>query len=133
MKQLIFKTLKQQRRYASLLPNGEPKMIRVYDNGESKNPTFDRYTCVYTGNYKKNMGQKGKCFEYVGMSSHPFSPQGFGQHGETQGKPADRPTYGHLGKKIKFSDLSEDCRKLVIQDYLVIWDFVDYESGKPLN
>ncbi len=133
MKKLIFKTLKQQRRYASLLPNGEPKMVRCYDNGNGPNPTFDRFTVVYTGNYKKNMGQRGKCFEYVGMSSHPFDPQGFGQHGETQGLPADRPTYGHIGKKIKFADLPEDCRKLVIQDYLVLWDFVDYETGKPIN
>ena len=45
----------------------------------------------------------------------PFHPQG-----ESPDQ-IDRPTYGHLGKKIKFSDLPEDCQTLVLQDYKEIW------------
>jgi hypothetical protein len=54
------------------------------------------------------------------MSEHPFHPQGFGQHGEA-GDPIDRPAYGHIGKRIKFEDLPEDCKRLVLMDYYSIW------------
>lgn len=59
------------------------------------------------------------------MSSQPFHPQGFGQHGESD-SPIDRPTYGHLGKKIKFDDLPEDCQKLVLSDYVYLWNIKDH-------
>ena len=95
-----------------LIPNGIPRYIRCYDN-EGK--TFDRYTVVYTGRYRKNDD-----FLYVGMSANPFDAQGFGQHGWSH-YPIDRPTYGHLGKKITFADLPDDCRELVIRDYMFIW------------
>ena len=89
-----------------------PRWIRCYDNGGK---SFDRYTVVFTGNYH---GRNG-C-DYLAMSEHPFHPQGFGQHGWNQNV-IDRPTYSHLGKKIKFEDLPEDCQKLVASDYKEIW------------
>ena len=95
-----------------LLPNGIPRWIRCYDNGGE---TFDRYTVVYTGRYK---GRNG-C-DYVGMSVHPFDPQGFGIH-DTSREVIDRPTYSHLGRKIAFVELPEDCRRLVMIDYREIW------------
>lgn len=98
-----------------LLPGGVPKYIRCYDNGGR---SFDRYTVVFTGRYRHKTGGS---FWHVGMSEHPFHPQGFGQHGENR-EQIDRPTYGHLGKKIKFQDLPEDCRKLVLRDYRDLWD-----------
>ena len=107
--------MKNQARKNSLMPNGIPKYIRCYDNlGE----TFDRFTVVFTGNYKKQFHE----FHYIGMSSNPFHPQGFGQHGETVGMPVDKPTYSHLGRKIKFADLPKDCKDAVISDYISIWD-----------
>ena len=105
---------KKKLRSARLLPNGIPRYIRCYDSGE--NGSFDRYTVCYTGNYRG----KTDWFQYVGMSTYPFHPQGFGQHGESETQ-IDRPTYGHLGKKIKFEDLPQDCQKLVLQDYKEIW------------
>ena len=114
--------------FNALLPNGIPKWIRVYDNGGT---SFDRYTAVFTKKSITNI-RGDRWFMYVGMSSNPFHPQGFGQHGESNWQPVDRPTYGHLGKKIKFEDLPKDCQTLVIQDYLELWDLTD-ESGKPLN
>lgn len=103
-------------RKEQFMPNDIPRWIRIYDNlGE----TFDRYTVVFTGRYK---GRDGIC-HYLGMSENPYHPQGFGQHGESQDV-IDRPKYGHLGKKIKFTDLPEDCQRAVIGDYEEIWRIV---------
>lgn len=51
------------------------------------------------------------------MSSMPFHPQGFGQHGEIEDPRGGK----HLGKRIKFAELPEDCQKLVVSDYKDIW------------
>ena len=107
--------MKKELRQTSLLPNGTPKWIRCYDNGGK---TWDRYTVVFTGNYK---GRNG-C-DYLGMSEHPSSPNGFGQHGNDRNI-IDKPQYSHLGKKIKFADLTPDCQKLVLSDYKEIWGLV---------
>ena len=127
---LSSKELKKQERRNSLVPNGVPRYIRCYDNGgsEKENGTVDRYTVVYTGNYR---GKTKGWHDYVGMSGAPFHPQGVGMHEQSEFQPVDRPSYGHLGKKIKFSDLPQDCQTLVLQDYLYFWDFTD-ENGKEL-
>ena len=101
-------------RKEKFMPNETPKNIRIYDNEEK---TIDRYTVVFTGNYKYRDG----C-QYIGMSSNPYSPQGFGQHGWNN-TPIDYPSYKHLGKKITFDDLPEDCKDLIKQDYAAIWRF----------
>jgi hypothetical protein len=116
----------KQERYNSLLPNGKPKFIRVYDN---KGESADRYTCVYTGRYTH---KTNGAFLYVGMSANPFHPQGVDMHGESNHMPIDKPRYSHLGKKIKFDELPKDCQKLVIEDYLYLWDFTD-ENGKVVE
>ena len=73
--------------------------IRCYDNGK----TADHFTVVYMD------WREGEYFQTVGMSSLPFHPQGVGQHCEAKiGK--------HLGKRIPFASLPEDCQKLVLQD-----------------
>jgi len=95
-------------------PNGVPKKIRIYDDGGK---TLDRYTVVFTGNYK---GRDRICY-YLGMSEYPFHPQGFGQHGWSR-EIIDYPSYKQLGKKIAFDKLPEQCQKLVIQDYKEIWN-----------
>ena len=105
-------TKKEQARRERLLPEGKPRYIRCYDNGGE---TLDRYTVVYTGRYRGD-----GWFQYISMNSSPFHPQGIGQHGEHPTQ-IDRPSYGHLGKKITFDDLPEDCQKLVMQDYNAIW------------
>lgn len=108
-------------RNAHFAPNGIPKKVRIYDNGGK---TFDRYTVVFTGNYA---GRDGIC-SYLGMSERPFHPQGFCQHGEHR-QVIDRPRYGHLGKRIKFESLPEDCRKAVMQDYAAIWQLKGNGNG----
>lgn len=109
-----------------LMPNGVPKYVRIYDNGGL---SIDRYTCCYTGKYRGN-----GWFQYVGMSKFPFSPLGFGQHGENQtqidapqGWPPSIGRKCHLGIRIPFSKLPIDCQKLVISDYKDIWNLNEPE------
>lgn len=117
--------MKQELRTKRLLPDGKPRWIRCYDNeGES----FDRYTVVFTGHYTHKTARQ---HWFVGMSSFPFHPQGYGQHGESDG-PCDLAKRGswppaigrknHLGRRITFESLPEDCQKLVLSDYLYLWD-----------
>jgi len=89
--------------------------IRIYDNGGK---TFDRYTVVYMDEPDFGGGYEG-CYACVGMSEHPFDPQGFSQHSTA------RPGR-HLGWRIKWEDLPEDCQKLVRRDLAV--DVQDIES-----
>jgi len=100
-------------RLESLMPNNMPKYVRCYDNGGE---TLDRYTVVFTGNYRNI--KRGDQYLYLGMSEYPY--QAIGQHGSSN-DPIDRPQYSHLGKKIKFSDLPIDCKTCVIDDYKEIW------------
>jgi len=106
---------KDEKRLASFLPDGKPKMVRCYDNGGK---TADRYTVVFTGRYTHKTGGD---FIFLSMSTHPTHPQGVGQHGSDRNQ-IDRPAYSHLGKRIKFDDLPEDCRKVVLRDYIELWD-----------
>ena len=114
------------KRLASLLPNGIPKYIRVYDNGGTENGgSIDCYTVVFTGHYRK----RGEWFQYLAMNSAPFHPQGFGQHGENSTQidtnaSGFAPAMGrkcHLGKRIPFSALPPDCKQFVMQNYRAIW------------
>jgi hypothetical protein len=106
---------KQQERINALMPSGIPRYIRCYDNnGESA----DRYTIVYTGNYKRI-----SVCEFVGCSEDPFHPLGVGLHGESDQR-IDYPSYSHLGKKVKFEDLPSKVQQLVISNYKENWNLV---------
>lgn len=102
--------MKKADRAEHFMPSGVPKYLRIYDN---RGRSGDRYTVVFT------RMSDGLC-HFLGMSASPFHPQGFAQHGEHD-IVIDRPRYSHLGKKIKFADLPEDCQTLVIRDYKEIW------------
>src|SRR4051812_11038427 len=133
------------KRTQSLLPGGVPKYVRCYDNGTSG----DCYTVVFTGNYQRRLWKDGKLTErragyqgrmesfprqkrymYLGMSAHPTHPQGVGSHNESErqidvNKAGFAPAIGrksHLGKRIPFAELPENCRKLVLSDYKELWD-----------
>jgi hypothetical protein len=121
--------LKMKNRTETIMPDGVPKYVRCYDNGGTtvKDGSIDRYTVCFTGNYRRKTGGE---FVYLAMNGSPFHPQGFGQHGQHSeqidvNKWGYAPAMGHknhLGKRIPFMELPEDCRKLVISDYKELWD-----------
>lgn len=77
------------------------KNVRIYDNGGK---SFDRYTAVYM-----HRPERTGCYECRGMSRWPTHPQGYGMYGSAMpGR--------HLGKRIRFEELPEDCQKLVLSD-----------------
>jgi hypothetical protein len=110
-------TKREQERRERLLPGGVPRYVRCYDNGGK---TCDRYTVVFSGRY----GHKtAKDTWVLAMSENPFHPQGVGMHcPQPKGYRPDYPTYSHLGRKIKFEQLPEPCRRLVMSDYVDLWD-----------
>ena len=89
------------------MPNDYPKgIIAIYDIDKSMPKCLDRYTVYYSRRVcPANPGMHG----YLAMSCDPFAPYGFAQHGEgLLGK--------HNGKRIKWEDLPEDCRKCAVRD-----------------
>lgn len=119
---------RKEDRAVRLLPNGQPRYVRVYDNGGE---TFDCFTAVFTGRYPKN---DQECV-YLAMSTNPFDPQGYGMHGFSNRIPIDvghtslgnlkwPPVIGgkcHLGKRISFADLPPDCKSFVLSEYKDLW------------
>ena len=112
--------MSKSERLARLMPNGEPRWIRCYDNGGE---TADRYTVLFVG----KRGGDG-----LSMSRDPFCPLGIGLHFEFKSyDPPDRVgnSWGgvpmgrrcRLGVRIPFSALPDDCRRAVVDDYRVIW------------
>lgn len=99
----------KQQRKENLLPGGVPKWIRVFDSGDK---FADRYTVIFT--HAHSFGMRGYTVG-VGMSINPFYPQGVGYH-------FDYPNHVYNGrsggKRITYQDLSEDCQRLVMNDYM---------------
>jgi hypothetical protein len=124
--------MNKQKRTESLMPSGIPKYVRCYDNGGE---TADRYTVVFTGNYRKVREMDE--FAHIGMSENPYAPQGVGQHGFSQqqidvNKWGYAPAIGrknHLGRRIHFNSLPEKCKDLVMNDYKIIWRLKDDNSA----
>lgn len=111
------KTKTLQARIARLMPAGVPRYVRCYDNGGLDAPkgTADRYTVLFTGRASGTYQSRiGRMYNALGMSAAPFHPQGIGQHCEARDG-------AHLGKRIRFEELPEDCRRLVLRDYREIW------------
>jgi len=114
-------TQRELDRARRLVPLGVPRWVHCYDNrGES----IDRYTVVYTGQYTRRTGGS---HWYLRMSASPFHPQGVGMHGE-HSCPIDWPTYGHIGKRIDFATLPDDCQRLARQTYGHIGKRIDFAT-----
>jgi hypothetical protein len=89
------------------MEHGRMKVHSVYDSGPDSGA--DRYTVYYKGRGTLTWVRGKRFRSCVGMSASPFHPQGIGQHG--MGLPGK-----HNGKRIKFEELPEDCRRLVVRD-----------------
>ena len=118
-----------QARKDALMPGGVPRYVRCYDNGGE---SADRYTVAYTRRSNK-IDERGydRTYDFRAMSEHPFHPQGVGMWGETRHYPVDAPRGAwptkvggscHLGTRIPFTDLPEDCQRLVVSDYMDLWN-----------
>lgn len=86
--------------------NQEPRYLRIYDNGGR---TADRYTIVYTG--RRGGWYRSSC-------ETPSHPGGVYMAGEGL---IDRPTSSHLGRRIKFDQLPQAVRSVVLQEYVELW------------
>jgi len=102
-------------RYKALMPDGIPRYVRCYDN---RGRSADRYTVCFVGRYREKTDGH---WLYVTMDEKPFHPQGIGLSGADTCR-IDYPSYQHLGTKIRFTDLPEDCQKLVVERYMSLWD-----------
>jgi hypothetical protein len=100
-----------------------PRYLRLYDCGDK---AIDHYTAVFTGKYQlrgvpKYRGWRTFQCNYISFNEVPHSPnQGFWQHGSNSTM-IDVPRYSHLGKRIQFKDLPEECRRLLMDEYKEIW------------
>ena len=94
------------------LEDGTPRYVRVYDNSGTENATLDCITVVFTK--KRVDGQ----FMDVGASKSGYGIycRGFSDF------LIDKPSYKHLGKKIKFQDLTSELQKLILSDYESVWN-----------
>jgi hypothetical protein len=74
--------------------------------------TAERYTAVFTGLF--DLKKPGE-YPYLSTSGDPFAAGGSFLH-------RGRPPYERMGCEISFEDLPEDCRRLVLDTYLDLWD-----------
>ena len=116
------KSVKNKRRFQSFFKNGMLSKVRCYTNdGE----TIDRYTIVFSGNYR---ARTGGVFWSLGASTYPQHPQGVGSFSETQ-RVIDYPAYSHLGTKIAFNELPTNVQWYVLSYYTDLWGFTEYNKG----
>lgn len=80
-----------------------PRALYIYDN---EGETADRYTAVYKG---APGTREPNVWDARGMNASPYHPQGIGMF-------CSAMLGNHLGRKIGFLDLPEDCRLLVASD-----------------
>ena len=97
---------------------GDEMILEIRDLGqynEYGHLNIDRYTVIFdeseTGGYYA-----------LAMNGRPFHPQGFCQH--TTAEPGD-----HLGQRIDFDDLPEDCKKVVRHELKAIHQAYEAEYG----
>ena len=86
--------------------DGKRKVCRIFDNGGA---SVDRYTIAFKGYRVEGWGM---VYPYLASSSHPFHPQGFGQHGESR----EFLTGKHLGKRVAFDTLPVDVQKFILDN-----------------
>jgi len=117
----------REARKTRLMPKGTPRWVRIYDN---EGETADRFTIVFTGNYKK-YGCNYRT-QYLCLSDNPFHPCGiYIREGASFAIDYMKHKWGSvkigakhpsMGRRINFADLNKDCQKAVREHYKEIWD-----------
>jgi hypothetical protein len=106
-----------RRQAMNFFTDGAPKYVRCYE--KKRNPTVDRFTIVFC-HASKFMGKDyiGRVY-YVGASERPAHPLGFYQHGE-----AWQWEFCPCGSRIKWRDLPEQLRDVVLAEYCDVWGVI---------
>ena len=78
------------------------KDIKIYNNFGK---TADNLTVVFPWDKNPRNGYVAM----IAMSAEPFHPQGICQHSEGTDGP-------HLGKRISYVDLNDDCAKVILME-----------------
>jgi hypothetical protein len=98
------------------------KSVAIFDNNGK---TADRYTAVYL-----KMPERKGLFNARGMSGEPYGPY----HPQGVGMCVSAKPGRHLGTRIRFEDLPEDCKRLVLSDLpelqLYSVEFTDTYGGE---
>ena len=81
--------------------------------------TGERYTVVFTG--LLSLKKPGE-YPYLSMSGDSLASGGSSLH-------RGRPPYERMGCEVSFEDLPEDCRRLVLSLYRVLWGLQDAEGA----
>lgn len=102
-------------RVAKLLPDGEPKWVRVYEQDPG---SAEQYVVVYSGAYDKPDGKHWYVFLRCDGTFRSGSQLGTLDGGGVQ-MGCNHP---RLGKRIRFENLPVNCQKVVISDYTCLWD-----------
>lgn len=108
-------TYRPRRQSARWLDGDCPKeVLAIYDNGGTgkKNGSIDRYTIFYV----PPKGEPVEWVSYFASSEFPFSPRGFGQHGELTRSQAAGFRYREAHKAARWSDLPVDVQRAVRDD-----------------
>jgi len=88
----------------TIITRGKTLVCRIYDTGPAG--SFDRYTVAFKG-YR--VAGSGMVYPYLAASDNPYSPGGFGQHGESKifltGK--------RLGKRVRFEGLPLQVQQFI--------------------
>lgn len=111
---MIFNNTRIHARTERLAPDGIPRYIRCYDAGSD---LWDRFTVVYTGNYRS---RNGTC-QYRVLSEEPLSTDGMSQWGESA-YIIDRGRNLIIGKAVSFEEMPHQVREVVLTDYFGLWN-----------
>jgi len=94
---------------------GEPVRIRCFMYKQIPKPYADYITVVYTNT--RRAGFPAGTVLYRSMNDRPRDPQGIGIWGEGQ-----QWNFKAGGSSVNFSDLPEECREVVLNDYRDLWE-----------
>ena len=97
---------------------GDEMILEIRDLGQHNeygHLNIDRYTVIFD-----EPEQPGYA---LAMNGRPFHPQGFCQH--TTAEAGD-----HLGERIDFDDLPDDCKTVVRRELRAIHDAYEAEYGE---
>jgi hypothetical protein len=84
--------------------------VRIWDHPK----TADRYTILPPRTAGDEWRGRGREWQGIAASAHPFHPQGIGMHIEA-------PAGSHLGKRLHWHELPADVQRFARQTFPAVW------------